>query len=465
MEEKVSDINIMEKTADEVTQAVVKEIKALGENTKKNYDELRKNYESLKSIVDAGLKDSQDYLKAIKTAADIVTRQDALDKKAAEVEAQFTKRLDDFEVILQRNGKYTGKDSEELDEVLKLFNIASISLKQGSTKESRALDVREFEIYKNALKKYIQKFDDQRMASSIFTPEEMKALSAGIEPDGGYLVTPAMSNTIITRLFEGDPIRRLASVENITTGSIEWLVDANEGDAGWETETMLGTKSTEPDWKKKKIDVHTMYSRNHVTQQLIEDSGINIETWLAGKISEKMNRVEGASFVTGDGIGKPRGFLTYSNGTTWGTIEQVGMGLAAAIAADGFGKVKYSLKEMFLNDPSLAWLMSRSTVLAVMLLKDGNGQYIWKPGITEDKASTILGDPVYMSTTMPTIAANALSVAYGAWKQAYMIVDRLGISIQRDPFTQKPFVEFYTRKRVGGDVINYDAIKIGKISV
>jgi HK97 family phage major capsid protein len=140
------------------------------------------------------------------------------------------------------------------------------------------------------------------------------------------------------------------------------------------------------------------------------------------------------------------------------------MGAAANLTADGFVQLKYHLLEGHLGAMT-AWLMNRTTVMAAMLLKNGNGDYIWKQGIQNDASSNILGIPVRMSTTMPAVAANALAVALADWSETYLIVDRMGISVQRDPFTIKPFVEFYTRKRVGGDVVNFDTIKIGVISV
>ena len=143
-------------------------------------------------------------------------------------------------------------------------------------------------------------------------------------------------------------------------------------------------------------------------------------------------------------------------------VGDSGMGAAAALTGDGFHDVKMSLKEFFMNRGT--WLMNRLTVNETLQLKDGTGNYIWRAGLEPNMPSNILGLPVRMSTTMPTVAANALSVAIADWREAYMVVDRLGISVQRDPYTAKPFVEFYTRKRVGGDVINFDAIKIGKIA-
>ena len=164
-------------------------------------------------------------------------------------------------------------------------------------------------------------------------------------------------------------------------------------------------------------------------------------------------------------MAEPRGILTYANGTNYGQIEQIAMGAAATLTADGFVNVKYALLENYLNLPSLAWVMNRSTVADAMKMKYGDGTYIWKPSmIANDPTSSILDIPVRMSPSMPTVAAGALAVVLAAWKEFYMILDRLGVTVQRDPYTAKPFIEFYFRKRVGGDVLNFEAGKIGVIS-
>jgi HK97 family phage major capsid protein len=314
-----------------------------------------------------------------------------------------------------------------------------------------------FNSYKDAFISHL------RLDEKHVSPEQYKELSVGIDPDGGYTVTPEMSSRIIEKLRESDPIRELATVENISTDALEYLVDYGEMGAGWEGETESGDKTDTAELKKKRIPVHIMYAKPRATQQLLEDSSINIEQWISRKIAEKFSRLEGAAFVEGDGIGKPRGFLTYANGTSWGQVEQINMGAAAALTADGFIKIKYSLQEFYLNTG--VWLLNRTALRDAMMLKYGTGEYIWKPSLlSSDPVSTILGSAVRMSTSMPAVAANALSVAYSDWKEAYSIVDRLGITIQRDPYTVKPYVEFYTRKRLGGDVVNFDAIKLGKIS-
>lgn len=461
------DTNVLDEKTKPVVEAVLSEIKTLGDNTKASYEELQKNYKSIKDIIDKAKLDSADWTKAEKLAADISVRQEALDKKAAESETKLNKRLDDLEVVLQQNGKITIADRDKMEEEVKLFNLCMLASKQGSKEmlDAKPFSAEEYNLYRKTFGRYLKLKEDNRAIASIFTPDEVKTLSSGSDPDGGYTVTPQMSNRIITKNFETDPIRQLATIETITGKILEWLVDVDETGAHWETETVLNAVENTARLRKKGIPVHTLSSRVWSTQELLEDSGINIETWLADKTADKMGRTEAEAFVTGDGVGKPRGFLTYANGTGWGQIEQVNMLAAATLTADGFRTLKYHLREDFLNSANLTWLMRRTTLLAAMLLKNGNGDYIWRPGLAEKVPSTIDGDPVRLSATMPAVAANALAVAIGDFRRAYTIVDRLGISMQRDPYSQKPFVEFYSRKRVGGDVVDFEAIKIGIIHV
>ena len=381
-------------------------------------------------------------------------------------------RIDSIEVVMKRTPR--GGDSEaetKLIEDAKKFAVTSLAVKQrgeGVMFEQAEQIETEIDKYKQFCKSfeaYARKYGGSR--ELIMDEPARKALQVGIDPDGGVTVPVAMSNRVTQRIYEDDPIRQLAAVESITTGSMEWMPEWDEADSGWEGETLTerqqGAETSTPGWKKRKIAVHTQYALAYATQTLLEDSGINIESWLANKIAEKLGREEGIAFVTGDGIGKPRGFLTYDNGTAWGQIEQVNMGAAAAITADGYIDVKYALKDAF-HTRALTWLVNRTTVAATMKLKYGTGEYIWKPGLTADQTDTILNLPVRMSTTMPEIAANALSVVLADWREAYLIVDRLGITVQRDPYTAVPFIKFYTRRRVGADVNNWEALKIGKIS-
>jgi len=455
----------------EVVKAVVGEIKKLSDGVtgmKANYEELRKGYEEARKILEEnqGGWSAEDKERYTKFTEDITVRQEAIDQKTIDIEQKMTERIDGIEVALNRLPKSIGQDGDVADQVkeARQFQLAAMAArgdeKSGVKYETlikTESDVEGFKQYRDVLELWLRKYGGRN--DLVLPPESLKALSVGSDPDGGYTVTPAISNRIIKRLFEADPIRALASVESITTGAIEFMVDWDEAGWGWEGETETGAETDTPELGKKRIPVHIMYAKPRATQTLLEDSGINIENWLADKVSNRFMRGEGAAFVSGDGVGKPRGFLTYPNGTAYGQIQQTGMGGAGAFTADGLIDIKYSLIEYYLTRGT--WLVNRLSVSEIMQLKYGTGEYIWKPGFQEDKQASLLGLPVRMSTTMPTAAVGALCVALADWAEAYLVVDRLGITIQRDPYTVKPFVEFYTRKRVGGDVVNYQAIKIG----
>lgn len=290
-----------------------------------------------------------------------------------------------------------------------------------------------------------------------------KAMSVISDPDGGYLVTPQMSATIIKKVFESSPVRALAAVETISSDSLDLIDDHDEASYGWAAETGTISETTSPQIAKRNIPTHIMYAEPRATQKLLDDAGINIEQWLAEKQADKFGRVEATAFVSGTGVTQPRGFLTYAAGTTWGTIEQVNSGSSGALTADGLISLFYSLKSDYAQNA--AFLANRASVGAIRLLKEATtNQYIWQPGLQNGQPDRLLGVPIYMASDMPVAAANSLSVALADWRRAYQIVDRIGIRVLRDPYTAKPYVKFYTTKRVGGDVANFEAIKLQKLA-
>jgi HK97 family phage major capsid protein len=310
--------------------------------------------------------------------------------------------------------------------------------------------------HKNAFCNYLRKGMEGDLCNL-----QTKSLSVASDPDGGYLVSPQLSENIIRTVFETSPMRQLASVEIISSDSLEILEDKDEAVAGWTTESASVSDTATPQIGKKTINVHELYAQPKATQKLIDDSAIDIEAWLAAKIADIFGRKENTAFISGDGVGKPRGILTYTAGTDWGQIEQVASGSSGAVTADKLVELFYSLKEG--HATRAAFLMNRSTIDAVRKLKDSTNQYVWNPGLAAGAPDTLLGVPVHQAADMPVPSSNSLSIAVGDFKSAYQIVDRAGIRVLRDPFTDKPFVKFYTTKRVGGDVVNFDAIKIMKL--
>jgi len=311
--------------------------------------------------------------------------------------------------------------------------------------------------YKQAFNMYLRKGHEKGLEDL-----QLKALSVGTDPEGGYLVTPQMSSDITKIIFESSPIRQLASVETISTDSLDVIDDVQEFGAGWTGETTAVTETTNALVGKRSIPVMDMFAQPKATQKLLDDAGVNIEAWLNEKIADRFARLEATAFVSGTGVSQPRGILTYASGTSWGQIQQVNSGTSGVVTADGVINLFYALKEGYMANAS--FLANRSVVGALRLLKETTNQYIWQPGLASGQPDTLLGRPVYMASDMPVAAANSLSIAVGDFKRAYKIVDRIGMRMMRDPFTEKPFVKFYATKRVGGDVTNFEAIKIQRLA-
>ncbi len=288
---------------------------------------------------------------------------------------------------------------------------------------------------------------------------ETKALSVGSDPDGGYLVTPTISSNIVQAIFETSPMRQICSVETISSDSLDIIEDINDIASGWTGETTTVADTATPQIGKKNIPVYELYAQPKATQKLIDDSSIDIEKWLAGKLADNFSRKENTAFVSGTGVSQPRGILTYASGTNWGQIQQVGTGSSGVITSDSLITLYYTLKEPYTVNAT--FLMNRATTQAVRLLKETTtNQYMWQPGLAAGTPDTLLGVPVKLAADMPSPTAASLSVVFGDFSKAYQIVDRIGIRILRDPFTEKPFVNFYTTKRTGGDVVNFEAIKL-----
>ena len=292
---------------------------------------------------------------------------------------------------------------------------------------------------------------------------EQKALSVGSDPDGGYTVTEEMSQRIITKVFESSPIWSIATVETISGSALEILVDKDDIDGAWVSETAGRPATATPKWARKEIVAHELYAMPAATQKLLDDSSIDIEAWLGNKLGNKFGRMEATAFVLGNGVGQPRGFLTYPSGTSWGEVEQVNSGDAATITADGLidiiGALKYPYRQR------AAWLMNRDSIASVRKLKDPvTGLYLWQPALVAGQPEQLLGYPIMPAADMPSVAGGALYTAFGDFGAGYTIVSRVGVRVLRDQYTSKPNILFYATKRTGGDVVNFEAFKLGVIS-
>lgn len=307
--------------------------------------------------------------------------------------------------------------------------------------------------HKSAFLNYIRKGVESDLLNI-----EKKALSISVDADGGFLVPQEISKKVIKLAQEISPMRQLASVEEISTDSLDVIEDFNLATASWSaTESAAVAETATPQIGRKTILVNELYAQPKATQRLIDDNQFNAESWLIEKLAEIFAKTENATFINGDGVGKPKGFLTY---TDIGTINS---GVSAAVTADSIVRLVYSLKEDYIANAT--FLMNRQTVQQVRLLKDTTNNYIWNPAFVSGKDDTLFGIPVKQAVDMPIPAANTNAIALADFKKAYQIVDRFGVRILRDPYTEKPFVKFYATKRIGGDVVCKDAIKFLKLAV
>lgn len=317
-------------------------------------------------------------------------------------------------------------------------------------------------LYKENFNAYMRKGVDLSDAARAEFKAEHKDMSVVIDEDGGFLVRPEVSSEIVKKVYESSPMRALASVQTISTDSLDILQDLDEAASGWVGETQARTTTATPKLKMINIPVHELYAQPAATQKVLDDAAINLESWLSEKVSEKFARDEATAFMVGDGFQKPKGILSYAAGTGFNQVEQINSGSASTILDDSLIDLFYSLKQPYRNNAS--WLMQRATIKVVRKIKDLEGQYVWQPGLTMNQPDMILGRPLYDANDMQSVSGGNLPVAFGDFKAGYQIVDRVGIRVIRDVYTAKPYVLFYTTKRVGGGVKNFEAIKLLKIA-
>ncbi|MDH6273582.1 HK97 family phage major capsid protein [Rhizobium leguminosarum] len=453
----------------DVLDDVQREVKRVGEDYKSLQTSMEKDLKEVRELAEKAGKSAGDGTQ-LKSDLEALTRgveakHEAIEKKVAEILAKAeteAKAILEIEKKLNRPGGGNGGDQGKLILEATEFKRTAMSrrgeLKLNTSLKPEDTNVEEYKAYQDAFKMSL------RREVNMLSLEEQKAMLVGSDPDGGYLTPTATSSRIITKIYETSPLDELAYHETITTDAIEIAVDTDEAGAGWVGETDARPETSTPQVGVQRIPVFEIYAKPKATQQLLEDAGIDIEAWLERKVSEKFARMRALAFISGNGIKKPRGILTYPAGSAGvrGTIAQVASGNATTLTPDGLVTMTFSLKDKYLANAN--WLMKRGTVGAVMLFKDNQGQYIWRPGLEAGKPSVLLGYSIRRADDMPSVGAGALPVAFGDFRAGYTVVDRLGIRTLRDPYSSKPFVEFYTRQRVGGDVVDFEAYALQVVS-
>ena len=303
---------------------------------------------------------------------------------------------------------------------------------------------------------------------------EHKAMSTQVSGDGGYLAPPELAAGIQKRLRRTSPVREVARVVNLDgNGSYDILVERGDAGFSWAGETQTRTETDTPTINRISIALHELSAMPKVSQRLLDTASFDVEGWLTGYVDDRFARAEDTAFVSGSGLNRPKGFLSYSTASTADDSRAVetlqyratgadGAFAASPNAADALVKLFYDLQAQYMVNAS--WMMKNSTMADVAVLKDGDGAFLLREMLNGDGTlvRTIMGRPAYAADDMPAIASNAMAIAVGDFMSGYTIAEGTGLSVLRDPFSAKPHILFYTTKRLGGGVTDFDAIKFLK---
>lgn len=413
-------------TAPEMTAAP--EIKAAPETVTAAFEDFMEAFEAFKETNDRRLGEIEQ-----KLTADVVTR----DK-------------------LERINKAMDEHRRTLDQM---------ALKKARPALSRGSDSIEAAEHKQAFSAYIRRGDEAGLREL-----EGKAMSVGSAADGGYLVPAETDTEIGRRLSAASPIRALATVRQVSSAVLKKPFSTSGMAAGWVAETAARPQTATVQLAELAFPTMELYAMPAATAALLDDAAVDVESWITSEVDVVFGEQEGTAFVSGDGVNKPKGFLSYTNVAdddwSWGSIGYIATGNAGAFKAAGPSDTLvdtiYALKAGHRQNAS--FVMNRKVQAEIRKFKDADGNYLWRPPAGPGQQASLMGFPLAEAEDMPDIAANSFSIAFGDFRAGYLVVDRTGVRVLRDPYSAKPYVLFYTTKRVGGGVQNFEAIKLVKFA-
>jgi len=359
--------------------------------------------------------------------------------------------------------------SEKVDRISRALDEQKSALDQLTLKRARpALGGRSAapiaDEHRAAFDAYMRRGDERAMLDT-------KAMSYGSGPDGGYLVPAEVEAEIGTRLSVLSPIRSIASVRQVSSAVLKKPFAISGPAVGWVAETAARPQTASSTLAELQFPTMELYAMPAATPSLLEDSVVDLDQWISAEVETAFAEQEGTAFVTGNGTNKPKGFLDYTKvaegSWSWGELGYVATGVAGALPASNPSDVLidtvYALKAGYRQNAT--WVMNRKTQAAIRKLKDADGNYLWQPPATPGSRAILMGFPLVEAEDMPDAATDVTPIAFGDFSRGYLVVDRSGVRMLRDPFSAKPYVLFYTTKRVGGGVQDFNAIKLLKYGV
>lgn len=389
---------------------------------------------------------------------DIDQVTEALGAKFGEMKETNDKELDQIKSEVKGAAREAAEEVKGLQKLKD--NIETLMAKQNRPGNNNNAVANE---HKEGFMKFMKKGHDDGLAEL-----QVKALNVGTDADGGYAVPESIDKEISGVLKDASVMRQAARV--ITVGNAEYkkLMNLHGTSSGWVGETTARPVTNSPKLAEIKPFMGEIYANPSATQTMLDDVFFNAESWLSDEVRDEFAEQEELAFTTGDAVNKPKGFLAYGSDTladsarAFGTLQHKLSGSSGAITADDVKRFPFLLRAAYRKGAS--FMGNGNTLADLMLLKDGNGNYLWQAGLQAGMPSMICGHSYYENESMPDVAAGAKALSFGNFQRGYYIVDRMGTRLLRDPYTNKPFVSFYTTKRVGGMVVDSNAIKLLEIA-
>lgn len=382
-------------------------------------------------------------------------------------------RLEELTKTSGKAGEFEGKLANIEAEIKKLTEAKSTleaRLNRPGISEGKYISPEKAE-YKEAFSKFLRKGYESGLGE-LYLKTDPATINLGSDDSGGYAVPEELNTTIYQLEKDLSPMRNVCSVMQVGTTNYRQLVDLGGTATAWVGETDTRPDTDAPKLAEVKPLFGEVYAQPAATQTALDDMFFDAESWLSSSIAEAFAKAENLAFTSGDGTNKPKGLLAQTMATTddstraFGTLQYVKTGVASGLPATSVATgdllidVIHKLKPGYRT--GAIWMLNSLTLSAIRKLKDSENNYLWQPGLTEGVPSKILGYGYVENEDFPGVGANAFCIAFGNFKETYVIVDRVGIRVLRDPYTNKPYVRFYTTKRVGGMLLNSEAMKLIK---
>ncbi|MHC3940217.1 phage major capsid protein [Paenochrobactrum sp. BZR 201-1] len=407
-------------------------------------------------------------------AGDIKAAIDGVNRAFEEFKSEHKKELEAVrkDVVqsekVDRINEQIGVMSTAIDDLNVKMALGNVPAKDGDN------DSPEMKEYKSDFNDWVRTGEGEGKVRSANRPDGvMASMSVGSNPDGGFTAPVEWDRQITDKLATVSPMRRFASIQNVRGQGFKHLYNMHGAGSGWVGETAARPETNSPKFAEYAFKFGELYADPGITQTLLEDSEIDIAAYLAGEVDLVFAQQEGVAFLSGDGVNKPKGVLMFDAAAETalpagekhplGPVLEVNTGAAAALTADGLIDLVYGIPSERIT-PSSAFYLNRKTHSVIRKMKDGQDNYLWQPPFQAGQPAQVLGYAVNELSGMPDVAANAIPVIFGDMAQGYRIFDRVGVQVLRDPYTNKPYVMFYTRKRVGGGLWNPEFIRYHRVA-